>query len=83
MASVDEDDVVRRAKVIYEQRLRAPLEAAHRGEFVCIEPDSGDSFVGPTLVEVVRAARQAHPDRFTYTIRIGFAVVVEVGASSC
>jgi len=83
MASVDEDDVVRRAKAIYEQRLRANLEATHRGEFVCIEPDSGDHFVGPSLVEVVRAARRAHPDRITYTVRIGFPVVVEIGTTSC
>ena len=38
--------VAARSKKIYEERLNSNLEPAHRDEFVAIEPDSGDFFLG-------------------------------------
>ncbi len=48
---IDLDELARRVEELYDQRLKTLLEAAHRDEFVEIEPDSGDYFLGPTLCE--------------------------------
>src|SRR3972149_5910198 len=65
------DDFVRRAELLYEQKLRAKLEVAHRDEFVAVEPVSGDYFLGKTLSEAIGAAREANPDRLSHALRVG------------
>ncbi len=57
-------------------RLRSALEAEHRDEFVAIEPESGDYFLGRTLREAVGAARRAHPDRLTHAMRVGHKAAI-------
>jgi hypothetical protein len=79
MVGPESREVARRGQELYELRLRAGLEATHRGFFVSIEPESGDSFVGRTLQEAIAAARRAHPQRLSYTCRVGFPTVVEIG----
>lgn len=69
------------AERIYEDRLRARLEATHGDEFVAIEPISGDYFLGDTLSEAISAARDVHPDRLAHAIRIGHKAALHFGIS--
>ena len=39
---MDAADLEQRARLIYDQRLKATLEKTHRAYFVAIEPDSGE-----------------------------------------
>jgi hypothetical protein len=80
MVSADTQSVIDRAKQIYAERLRAALEADHRGRFVAIEPVSGDYFLADTLDGAVRAARAKHPARLSHTIRVGHPAAVHLGA---
>lgn len=73
------DDFIRRAERIYEQRLAGLLEADHRNEFVAIEPDSGSYFLGRTLTEAMRAARDAFPDRLLHAMRVGHKTALHLG----
>jgi len=75
-------DMARRGEQFYRQRLKDQLEQSHPDEFVAIEPESGDFFLGGTLSEAIGAAREAHPDRVAYAIRIGHAAAVHLGANS-
>jgi hypothetical protein len=78
MISPATQEIVRRGEQIYEERLRAQLEATHRDWFVAVEPISGDYFLGRTIYEAASAARAAYPDREPYTLRIGHAVAIEI-----
>ena len=51
MTQSDVDEFVRKAEAIYAARLRSILEPKHIDEFVAIEPESGDYFLGKTLNE--------------------------------
>ncbi len=73
MASQQSQELTRRAGVIYEQRLRAQLEHTHPDEFVAIEPDSGDYFLGHILSDAIQAARSAHPARLPFILRVDIA----------
>ncbi|MBL8796919.1 MAG: hypothetical protein JNM56_23660 [Planctomycetia bacterium] len=79
MVSPESLDIARRASAIYEERLKLAVEATHRDEFLTIEPDSGDYFIGRTMREAIDAARAAHPTKRCYVVRIGHAAVVEIG----
>ncbi|NIP68257.1 MAG: hypothetical protein GTO04_03450 [Planctomycetales bacterium] len=73
------NDFVRRAEEIYAKHLKAILEPEHVDEFVAIEPESGDHFLGKTLNEATRAARQAYPDRLTHVMRVGHRAALHLG----
>jgi hypothetical protein len=49
MTDANVDEFVRRAEEVYSTRLRGVLEPEHVDEFVAIEPESGDYFLGKTL----------------------------------
>ncbi len=65
--------------MVYEEQLRAKLEATNIDDFVAIEPESGDYFLGKTLSEAIQAARAAYPDRLPFALRVGHRSTVEMG----
>lgn len=80
MVSAETKSVIERAKRIYVEQLQAELESLHTHQFVAIEPESGDYFLGKTLDEAVKAARAKHPTRLSHTIRIGHRAAFHMGA---
>lgn len=70
------------AKHFYEKELRQDLERTHRDQYVAIEPSSRSHYLGATSVEAAMAAKQAHPDRKSFLIRIGHDAAFHMGASS-
>jgi hypothetical protein len=80
MTTQELNDFVRRAEDFYESRLRHLLEPEHADEFVAIEPDSGDYFLGNTLSEAIGAARVSHPDKLAHAMRVGYKAAVHFGA---
>lgn len=70
---------VRRAEEFYNSTLRSILEPNHTDQFVVIEPESGDFFLGKTLSEAGHAARIAHPDRLTHAMRVGHSAALHFG----
>jgi hypothetical protein len=79
MTESEVDEFVRRAEEIYTSRLRTVLEPNHVDDFVVIEPESGDYFLGKTLSEATRAARRTHPDRLTHAMRVGHRAALHFG----
>ena len=55
--------------------LREELEAQHYGEFVMIEVDTGDYFIGATSQEALHRAEVVHADKAFCLIRIGYKAV--------
>lgn len=56
------------AESLYEQRLKETLEQTHRDWYVAIDPESGEYFLGRTILEAAEAARRTHPDRYPHTL---------------
>lgn len=79
MLSEQSQQIAVKAKALYEANYRSQLEESHHGQFVCIEPESGDYFLGRTFDDAVNKAIDAHPDRLTYTLRIGHAAALHLG----
>ncbi|MEM8944245.1 MAG: hypothetical protein AAGD11_03605 [Planctomycetota bacterium] len=79
MTQSEVETLVRQAEDLYEQKLRAVLETMHKDEFVAIEPESGEYFMGKTLNEATQAARQVYPDRLTHAMRVGHKAALHFG----
>jgi hypothetical protein len=79
MLTEESQRVADRAKRLYEEKYRQSLEESHMGAFVCIEPESGDFFLGRTFDDAVNQAIDAYPDRLTHTLRVGHAAALHLG----
>ena len=79
MLTEESQRVADRAKRLYEERYRQSLEESHNGCFVCIEPESGEYFLGRTFDDAVNRAIDVHPNRLTHTLRVGHAAALHLG----
>jgi len=79
MQNRDAADLVQKAESIYEARLQAILEPCHDHEFVAIEPESGEYFLGKTMTDAAKAARAAYPSRLTHVMRVGHKAAIHLG----
>jgi len=48
-----------------------------RGAIAVIEPETGEYFLGRTLTEAIKKAKEKHPGKVFYSIRIGYTFVHE------
>jgi hypothetical protein len=79
MLSAEAKKVAEKACELYAEKLRQSLEQEHHGRFICIEPKSGDFFLGDTFDDAVNQAIDAHRVRLTHTLRIGYAAALHLG----
>ena len=75
-------DFVHRSEMIYEASLQSILEPHHADQFVAIEPDSGDYFLGSTLNDAAKAAGLIHPHRLTHIMRVGHRAAIHLGCQT-
>lgn len=79
MVSAASQSIIDRSQKLYDEQLKQSLEANHLDRFVSIEPDSGDYFLADTLDQAVQNARQEHPNKISYTIKIGHLAPIHIG----
>jgi hypothetical protein len=79
MTASELGDFVRKAETVYATRLQGILEPEHVNEFVAIEPQSGDYFLGKTLSEAMGAAHRSYPDRLAHAMRVGHRAALHFG----
>ena len=72
-------ELIEAGERLYATELRAILEPDHLGEFVAIEPVSGEYFLGKNMTEAVQAARRSHPARLPYVMRVGVNPAIHIG----
>jgi hypothetical protein len=64
----------RRAGTIYG-RIKAQLKPSFKGNILAIAVESGEHFIGETVLEATRKARARHPTKVFQFFRIGFPTV--------
>ena len=52
--------------------IRSSLETEHHGDYLMIEVDSGDYFLGKSPEQALREAEAAYPNKAFCLIRIGY-----------
>ena len=54
------------------EALSQELEKQHFGQFIAIEADSGEYFIGDTVIEATRKAQAKYPGKIFFLGRIGY-----------
>ena len=73
----DQEEIAENGKRIYTESLKAKLEPDHKGEIAAINTETGDYFLGKTLLEAVRRGREKFPNTVFYSVRIGYPALVK------
>lgn len=68
-----------RGNKLYQERLQALLEPGQHGQFVAIEPDSEQYFLGRTSSQAMALARTALPEKQFFLARVGFPTAHTIG----
>jgi hypothetical protein len=76
-----DSQMAKRGMEIYQQQLKAKLEKDHKDEIVAIEVESGDYFLGKTIIEAADKGKKKYPGKGFYFIRIGHKAVHFVGGN--
>ena len=74
-------DLVVEAQKVYDEELKAQLEAEHFGEIIALEPVSHDYVLGKTMGEVDEACRQQFSGCPVYVFRVGGGGAVKIGGA--
>jgi hypothetical protein len=72
--TIDKRSHIKKAQEIYD-KIKANIESNHKGEIIAIDPESGDYFLGKTVIDAVMKGREKYPDRVFHSIRIGYSAV--------
>ena len=73
--AVNKERLVARGEALYQQRLKSQLDPTYHGQIVAIEVESGDYFIGKSVTEAARKAREKYPEKVFYFVKIGFPAV--------
>ena len=73
--NLDKEAFAEKARAIYAQRYKDRLEATVCGKVIAIEVESGEIFIGRTVLEAAMQARRKFPARLLYFIRGGYPAV--------
>ncbi len=74
LSPTERHDLRARARAIYEA-IRANLESSLKGKIVAIDVESGEYFVGDTILDAAKRARAKHPGKIFHFFRVGFSTV--------
>ena len=65
-------EIARLGQEIYEQDIRSQVEAAHHGQMVAIDVDSGDYAVAGAALAAADALRKRRPAPDVWVVRVGY-----------
>lgn len=80
----DRDELARRAKDLYERRIRERVEADgdNEGRFVAVDVDSGDYGVADDPLGAGAELRRRRPEARVYLMRVGRPAAFRLGGRS-
>lgn len=80
LTKVDIQKIAEEGAKIYE-RIKNQHDSKEKGKFLAIEIESEDVFLGETSAEALMSARQAHPNKVFYVVKIGYDVAETMAKS--
>jgi len=80
LKEADIQKIAEKGSKIYD-RLKTKYEPNDNGKFLAIDVDSGNVYLGGTSTEALELAREKHPQKIFYVVKIGFDVVETMAKS--
>lgn len=71
MTSAEIQKIANEGVKIYDT-LRPKYEPAHNGEYLAIDVESKEAYLAKDGAQAVELARQVHPNKIFYVVKVGF-----------
>src|SRR5689334_4299899 len=75
----DRDDIAEKSIKFYDYHLKRELECDRAGQYIAIEPQSKQYFLGKSGTQAFVAAHEAMPGARFYVMRVGYPVTHKIG----
>jgi hypothetical protein len=82
MKRITAQEVARRGRELYEERIRSRVEPEHDGRFLVVDVDSGEYALADDELEAFARAREKTPEGVLFLIRVGHRAAHRIGAAS-
>lgn len=79
MTDLERQEFGRRAREVYEERVRDLVEPQYVGKFLSLDVESGDYEIADVMLEASKKLRERHPGKIFYGFRIGYTTVYSMG----
>ncbi|OGY35407.1 MAG: hypothetical protein A3E36_01775 [Candidatus Andersenbacteria bacterium RIFCSPHIGHO2_12_FULL_45_11b] len=79
--SVGIEEIAKKGERIYVKKEKT-LSAAHKGEYMAIQVDTGDYFLGETGGIAIEKAKKRYPEDVFYLVKIGFSATQTLASMS-
>lgn len=76
----DIQQIAEKGKTIYEQ-IKVNFDPKEKGKFLAIDVDTEKVYLGNSSAEAVALAKQNHPNKVFYVVKIGFDVAETMAKS--
>ncbi len=73
------EEIAARGRAIYDEKIRAVVEPAHRGEFVILDIETGNFEIDRDEVAAIKRAMDKYPGARFYIVRVGFPAAHRLG----
>ena len=73
------EEIERRGQALYEQQIRAKVEAGNESKICMIDVETGEYELGDDLIETGRRLFARNPDAALWAVRVGHDVVYSFG----
>lgn len=78
-ANYTPEEVEARGEALYEQQIRASVEAKNRGKFLVIDIETGEYEIDQDDLKATKRALAKRPDAVLYGLRIGYPTAYRLG----
>jgi hypothetical protein len=76
------EEIVRRGQEIYEEQIRAEVEAEHTGKFLVVDIETGMYEIDASELVAFDRVLAKHPDAALYLLRIGHDTAYRIGGKA-
>jgi hypothetical protein len=76
------EEIATRAEKLYEQEIRAKVEAGNVGKYLAVDIETGDYVVDEDEMNVIKRAMEKHPGGAFHLLRIGYPTMGRIGANA-
>ena len=73
------EEIAQRGQAIYDQRIRAHVETAHRGKLLVLNIETGEYEIDRDELTALQRAKAKNPDGAFYILRIGAIATYRLG----
>lgn len=75
-------EIVRRGQALYDQQIRAKVDASNKGKFLVLDIETGEYEIDESELHALKRAKAKNPDASLYMLRIGYSTAYRLGGKS-